>query len=101
MTLDDVGHFLRQMPAGPGRAAGGNELHVDVDGALLGVHALVDDVLDQPVGGALHRHLVPFHDVHPFAVFLTELPRRLEGLGVEIDLAAAGTGALALDGGDE
>src|SRR5262249_51909016 len=45
LALDNVDDLLRQVPVLAGRLTGRQELHVDVEAALLGVHLLVDDVL--------------------------------------------------------
>src|SRR5437867_9654562 len=81
------------MPVLAGRLPGRQELHVDVEAALLGVHLLVDDVLDQAVGGALERHVGSLHQIEPAGIVPAELFRRLERLGVEIDVARLGVGA--------
>src|SRR5690606_32006262 len=82
------------MAAGTGRTIWRNKLHVDIKAAFLRVHALVNDVLDQPISGAFHRHLVPFDGISALWVFLAEGLGGLEGLRIEIGIDVT-TGALA------
>src|SRR5262252_3016315 len=84
------------MPVLARRLPGGQELHVDVEAALLGVHLLIDDVLDQAVGRALERHVGSLHQIQPARVLLAKFLRRLERFGVEIDVARLGVGARPL-----
>src|SRR5215468_4350340 len=84
------------MPVLARRLARRQELHVDVEAALLGIHLLVDDVLDQPVGRALERHVGGLHQIEPAGIVLAERFGRLDRVGVEIDVARLGIGARPL-----
>jgi hypothetical protein len=83
------------MPVLAGSFAGREELHVDVEAALLGVHLLVDDPLDQAVGRTLERHLARLHDVEPAVILLAEFLRGLQRLGIEVHRFGLCVGALA------
>ncbi len=50
IAFDNVEDFFRQMAMLARRFAGRNELLVEVQTAFLGVHLLIDDVLDQTIG---------------------------------------------------
>ena len=72
-ALDDIEYLLGQMPVLARRLAARQELHVDVEAVFLGIHLLVDDMLDQAVGRTLEGHLARFDDVEPILIFLAEI----------------------------
>ena len=96
-ALNHKGDFFGQMAAGARCATGGNELHVNINTAFLGVHAFVDDMFNQTISGTLHRHLIGFHHIQPLFVFFTEILAGAQGIFVEADLGPGLLGALALD----
>lgn len=69
------------------------ELHVDLDAALLGVHVLVNDMFDQSVRRAFERHLVVFHDVYPSRIVLAKFLRALQRLSKIANVGIAAVGA--------
>src|SRR5690606_7612920 len=89
VAFDDESDFLRKVPGRSGRAIWRNELHIDINAALLRIHALVDDVLYQSVGRALHRHLVPLDDVLAIAIVAAERIRSCQCLRVKVRSYAA------------
>ena len=69
----------------PARAfAGLEELHIGFDAALAGIQAMMDEMLDQSVGGPLPRHVLGFDDIGPRLVALAEFLRGRDVVGVEI-----------------
>src|SRR5712692_4475052 len=70
-AFEDVDALLCEMAVLPGAAARRDDLHVGVDRLHARVHALVDEVLEQPLARHLPGHVLGAHDLLAFAV-----PRR-------------------------
>src|SRR4029079_5635996 len=64
--------------------AGLEELHIGFDAALACIQAMMDEMLDQSVGGPLPRHVLGFDDIGPRLVALAEFLRGRDVVGVEI-----------------
>ncbi len=72
-AFDDERDFFGNVATGAGRAICRYELHVDIDTAFRRVHPFINNVFDEPVRGALNRHVMPFYVFGPFPVFLAIL----------------------------
>src|SRR5262249_54463048 len=76
------------------------ELHVGFDAHLARVHLVMDEMLDQAVGGILPRHVLRQHDVWLALVGRAEILRRLDVVGTESrGLVAGERRTLVFDGG--
>jgi hypothetical protein len=66
------------------------ELHVGLDAALPGVELMVHEVLEQPVGAVLPRHVLGEHDIELGLVGLAEFLRRFHVVGAKAGGLVAG-----------
>jgi hypothetical protein len=91
--LEDVEAFLGELAMLAGAAARRNDQHVGVDRFHARVHALVHEVLEQPVARQLPRHVLGMQDLLALGV----ARRRLRGV-VEQRLIQRLVGAALLPG---
>ena len=75
--------LLPHVPVDARLLAGLEELHVGFDAHLARVQLVMDEMLDQAVGGMLPRHVLGEHDVELALVVLAELLRGLDVVGAE------------------
>ena len=74
-AFGDENNFLPHMPMLAGALAGRKKLHIGLNAALLGIQAAVDEMLDEPIGAALERHICGADNVQASLVILSELLR--------------------------
>jgi len=72
-AFGDENNLFPHVPVDAGLLTGLEELHVGFDAHLARVHLVMDEMLDQAVGGMLPRHVLREHDVELAFVVLAEL----------------------------
>ena len=89
-AFHDEDDLLPHMPVLAGTLAVFEKLHVGLDAAFPRIELLVDEMLDQAVGGALPRHVLGFDDIGARLVLPAELRRGRDGVGVKRAACRAG-----------
>ena len=79
-----------------GALAGLEKLHIGFNAAFLCVQLRMHQVLDQPVGAALERHVLGRNHIESRLVLVPERLRGRDVLGADVAGFAAGTGHVAL-----
>src|SRR5581483_11780151 len=72
------------------------ELHVGFDATLRRIHLVMDEMLDEAVGGMLERHRLRWDDVCPRLIFLAKGDRGCNVVGPESAVAGAHMREIAL-----